>query len=407
MVNGQIIWFPACITSIRKTDEGKNALVATEMTYEAMTDNKDHFSDVEHVSVLFWSHKSPLIARKSHIFNCNSILLWRFAEDASSSTVHEDNFPYLQKNLWLMLWALSPPIERIPEVRSMTDCIDLEEDKHQTTSMSSIYSDNHSNRYLRCRRRPPLPYMCRWTTNSLDRCLHWNRSFRSRWLRLSSGHSKNACVFMCHTFLVGATTLPIGDEHTLVLQGIYTYCSGRYTQCGKQSYAISSYTDGILRLPRTLFGCPFAHQNSYHINQGSCLVRHLSPAPIIIRVTFSNPLCHLTSDLRPNCDWNTLLNRAISSSLRHGLSLLSWLFARRLSSLSCLILRRLSELYRVQSVLRSISLEFRTTSSIFEFGWSSWKFLSWYWTSGCRPCKNGWMRYHGGRLFRSVTFLWI
>lgn len=117
--NGEIMWCPEHITSIPNPEEGKTSLVSAEMTYDARANNKDHFSDVELASVLFLYHKSLWVTSKSDTLNCNSILFWSYALEASSATLQEDNFPYQQK--LLMVEALSPPVERIPEVHSMTD----------------------------------------------------------------------------------------------------------------------------------------------------------------------------------------------------------------------------------------------------------------------------------------------
>lgn len=44
MVDGDIMWWPACITSITNPVEVKNELAVTEFRSEAVIDNKNHFT---------------------------------------------------------------------------------------------------------------------------------------------------------------------------------------------------------------------------------------------------------------------------------------------------------------------------------------------------------------------------
>lgn len=97
-------------------------------------------------------------------------------------------------NLCFTHWALRPQSVRILEVHSTNDKVDLKQYKLPRTRMSPIYLDIYSNRYLLCRRRPPISSIWWLTTNCLYRGLQWNIPYRTSWLRFSSVRSQHAWV---------------------------------------------------------------------------------------------------------------------------------------------------------------------------------------------------------------------
>ena len=78
MASGDIIWWPACVTSIHTDISGQNSLAAAELTYDAGSDNNNHFYEVEHGSVIIISQTSLRATSKSNTFNKNALLRWRF-----------------------------------------------------------------------------------------------------------------------------------------------------------------------------------------------------------------------------------------------------------------------------------------------------------------------------------------
>ena len=90
MASGDIIWWPACVTSINTNASDENSLAAAELTYDSGTDNNNHFYEVEHGSVIRISQTSLRATSKSNTFNKNAILRWRFQEAAAVSTEQDE-----------------------------------------------------------------------------------------------------------------------------------------------------------------------------------------------------------------------------------------------------------------------------------------------------------------------------
>lgn len=69
MVDGDIIWWPTCNTSIMKPHADKTALAATELTHQRSIEKNNHFYDVENGSVIFMSQTTLRFTIKNHTFN--------------------------------------------------------------------------------------------------------------------------------------------------------------------------------------------------------------------------------------------------------------------------------------------------------------------------------------------------
>jgi len=90
MASGDIIWWPACVTSINTDISGQNSLAAAELTYDPGSDNNNHFYEVEHGSVIIISQTSLRATSKSNTFNKNALLRWRFQEAAAVSNDQDE-----------------------------------------------------------------------------------------------------------------------------------------------------------------------------------------------------------------------------------------------------------------------------------------------------------------------------
>ena len=90
MASGDIIWWPACVTSINTDISGQNSLAAAQLTYDAGSDNNNHFYEVEHGSVIIISQTSLRATSKSNTFNKNALLRWRFQEAAAVSNDQDE-----------------------------------------------------------------------------------------------------------------------------------------------------------------------------------------------------------------------------------------------------------------------------------------------------------------------------
>lgn len=90
MANGDIIWWPACVTSINTNSSAPNCLAAAELTYESGTDNNNQFYEVEPGCVIILSQTSLRATSKSNTFNENATLRWRFQEAAAVTTDQDE-----------------------------------------------------------------------------------------------------------------------------------------------------------------------------------------------------------------------------------------------------------------------------------------------------------------------------
>lgn len=116
MVDDYISCCPTCINLIAKSDKVKTALAVANLTYGARTNKKNLFYDVQHRSVLFLSQTPLLTKMKRDTFNCNSILLWSFAEAATITSLQKDNVHHSHN--YFMFETLSTSSARGKGIRS-------------------------------------------------------------------------------------------------------------------------------------------------------------------------------------------------------------------------------------------------------------------------------------------------
>ena len=98
MPGGELIWWPAFVTSIDRNTGDSSTLACANVTYESGTDRHNNFYEVEHGSVLFKSSSTLRATTKSDTFKQNSTLQWRFAgqsEERINATgdAHDDRTP--------------------------------------------------------------------------------------------------------------------------------------------------------------------------------------------------------------------------------------------------------------------------------------------------------------------------
>ena len=95
MPGGELIWWPAFVTSIDNNTGDSSTLACANVTYESGTDRNNNFYEVEHGSVLFKSSSTLRATTKSDTFKQNSTLQWRFAkrseEDTTSHIVNDND----------------------------------------------------------------------------------------------------------------------------------------------------------------------------------------------------------------------------------------------------------------------------------------------------------------------------